>query len=213
MKKVVLIHGFASSVNIPALKRKRTAGSEFSVATTLPIEAKIFPWAIPKEYHITHLLDPRTFHRLYQEEQRKTETPETLATLSSFLTKEEPEIVLCHSMGCALLLQLLNSTHPLPRSIKRIIFFQADIPTTLTQKHVHALKEAGIQIENYFCPWDQALLTSMVLHKKLRAGLTGLRGKEVHNTFFPLWRLPNFHVSLLKEKALLRKLLVEHRGS
>jgi hypothetical protein len=206
MSKTLLIHGYAA--DLTAWKFRRAFGEHAGfVAFDQMIEsgkAVMFRWGIDRKLSFWQSLNPFSYLKLYRNEEALAESIVFQQNLIDFIVKNNIDQIICHSMGCRLLLSTIN-VFDLPASIKQIIFLQADFPTDSSMTHPDLLNR--ISITNYFCPWDQSLLASSMLHKNLRAGLVGWRQPSITNRLYPLLKPINLHTSPLRDKLLAETLL------
>lgn len=168
--------------------------------------ARAFRWGISAQARVpVARFDPRTHWRLYHLERRQATRTATLRALHELCGRLQPEVVLCHSLGCQLWLHYADS-YPLEPSLRKIVFVQADVANHFTPgpDPVQARLLAGsLTWLNLWCSWDHALLASAALHRRWPAGLTGARHPLVQNRFFPLYRRWNLHTSSINDAALL----------
>lgn len=197
MDSILFIHGFCSEINSPVFHINTLAGSEINIFREGRSHVHIFPWAISKTLSFWQTLNPLSYVHLYKAEFKKSQSKETLQALHGEIKRTRPSIIVAHSMGCALWLAYIK-LYPISKTVKRIIFIQADIPTVLDNSIEEHLERAHISIENFHCPWDQALLTSIVANRSCRAGLTGIKSKVVTNRLYPLLKLWNLHTAGLR---------------
>lgn len=104
------------------------------------------------------------------------------------------------------------NAYGIPESITKIIFLQGDVPTsaTITNSTIRdRIIDGTLVIENYFCPWDQSLLASAILHRANRIGLMGWSEISVTNVFYPLLKPINLHTSPLRDREFLYGLISE----
>lgn len=205
--KVLFIHGFATHVRFSIFRQARTDGDTGFEACRDLIEAgfgKVFEWGLAEEANWLQSLNPFYIHHVYTFEQLIAHSPSVHQELNEMMREFEPEIVFCHSMGAELLFDFLRE-YRLSLSVRKIVFVQADISSHVLVHDVglrEKIIQNGIPIVNVFCPWDPSLLFSSWLHEDMRAGLVGLDFPDVVNILWPLWRLPNLHMSSLKSKWL-----------
>jgi hypothetical protein len=202
MKDIALIHGYATELSIPGIRKPLGSLGGFSGWTHLVAanRATVFHWGIPHTIPLIHLLVPQDTYSLYKQELRVASSVETTDQLAKWLQTTQPKTIVCHSMGCHLLLETLHR-NPCASSVQKIVFLQADIPA---QTVLPVLK--NIRLENRYCPWDPTLWLSSLVHNKIRAGLVGLTDTQAHNILTPLWRLPNLHMSSMRSKRLAHSL-------
>lgn len=195
MSTFALIHGYATGLRVPRLRQPFGANAGFSAFNKelAAGNASIFRWDIPETIALKEAVRVRPFISLYERERVLVSTDATHARLAFYLNAEQPEVIVAHSMGCALIWEHLRR-HPLPASVRRVVFSQADLSSA-----PGPLPVMTAQLCNLYCPWDPALLASVLYHRTGRAGLTGLRAEGVQNRFFPLWKPWNLHTSGIRD--------------
>ncbi len=199
MSTFALVHGYATGLRVPRLRQPLGANAGFSAFNTelAAGDASIFRWDISETVDLPDAVRVKPFVTLYERERLRVSDEATHKRLAFYLAAEQPEVVVAHSLGCALVWEHLRR-HPLPASVKRIVFSQADVPPV---PDLPVLPSA--EILNLYCPWDPALLVSVAYHRTGRAGLTGLRVSGVKNAFFPLWKPWNLHTSGIRDRRLV----------
>jgi hypothetical protein len=110
-------------------------------------------------------LCPEKYLRLYRETRSACVGEELKNELKSKIEEYNPDIIFCHSLGCLLLVAILNQGFEISDNT-RIIFSHADTDT------IPALSN----IENYYSPFDIALWVSTIVNLKLAAGLRLMDG-------------------------------------
>lgn len=198
MPTFALIHGYAVGLHIPRLRPPLSANAGFSAfdAELAAGEASIFRWEIPLVVPIEDRVSMRPYVSLYEQERALVSDDATHTRLAFYLNAEQPEVIVAHSMGCALMWEHLHR-QSLPTSVQRLVFVQADLVTHPGEKPAMTAK-----LVNLYCPWDPVLFASVLYHGKGRAGLTGLRVPGVKNQLFPLWKPWNLHTSCIRDTHL-----------
>lgn len=204
MSSTLFIHGFCSEVCIPSLGIRTCAGSEFDVFRKDRSNTHVFTWALSTNLSFWEAVNPVSYLELYKNELFLSTSPTVLQGLHLKIQEVQPSVMFAHSMGCLLLLFYIEQ-YSIPTSVKRIIFVQADIPEILSKKVEAKLSNRNIKIENFYCPWDQALLASTLYHFQKRAGVSGVRSKQVINNFYPLIKLWNLHTAGLRSITFYTK--------
>ncbi len=204
MSRIVLIHGFATGITYSVFRRAHGADAGFSAfrGDVETGDAKAFRWDVQDEASFFQSLNPFYSWNIYRRERVIAKHPETLKRLHTFLSAEQPEIILCHSMGSFLFSEYLK-TEVLPVSVKRIVFNQADLPTNGIDVSADVLTRVGsdkFSIINSHCFWDPTLWLAVALSGSLKAGLLGMSSTLIQNTFWPLWRPINLHTSAIRSK-------------
>lgn len=205
MGKTLLIHGYAA--NLTAWKLRQAFGEHAGFAAfdeaVASAEAAVFRWGIDRTLTLAQSINPFSYLKLYRDEEKLAESAALQQGLLWYIEKHNIKRIICHSLGCRLLLGAMNGAK-LPSSVKSIVFLQADFPSQNQIDHLDATNR--IEIENYSCFWDQSLLASTILHGNLRAGLVGWKQSNIKNTFYPLLKAINLHTSPMRDRKLAKKL-------
>lgn len=206
MGKTLLIHGYAA--DLTAWKFRQAFGEHAGFVafdeTIASAEATIFRWGIKRTLTLAQSINPFSYLKLYRDEEKLAESSALQQDLLWHIEKHGIERIICHSLGCRLLLGTMNSAN-LPSSVKSIVFLQADFPSQTRMDHPDTAN--SVEIKNYHCFWDQSLLASSILHGNLRAGLVGWKQSNIKNTFYPLLKAINLHTSPMRDRELAKKLL------
>ncbi len=200
MSTFALVHGYAVGLHVPRLRPPLSADAGFSAfrGELAAREASIFRWEIPLVVPMDERISVRPYVSLYERERALVSEEATHARLAFYLKAEQPEIIVAHSMGAALIWEHLRR-QPLPASVRRVVFVQADLVTRPGE-----VPAMTAELLNLYCPWDPVLFASVLYHGKGRAGLTGLRVPGVRNRLFPLWKPWNLHTSCIRDRALVK---------
>jgi hypothetical protein len=203
MSRIVLIHGFATGIRYSVFRPAYGEDAGFSGfrSDIASGDTKVFRWDIKENASFFQSLNPFYTWHIYRREKRIASDADTYRRLHDFLTREQPDTIACHSMGCYLLVEYLNRER-LPESVHRIIFNQADIPaggTTFSSVVGERLRTGALRIINTFCFWDPTLWCSVLIGGSFKAGLVGLRYPLVNNRLFPLYRPWNLHMSAMRD--------------
>lgn len=208
MSRIVLIHGFATGIGYSVFRPAYGEDAGFS-AFRPDIESgevKTFRWDIKEDASFFQSLNPFYTWDVYRRENKIARRPETYRRMAELLTREQPEIITCHSMGCFLLLEYLKREQ-LPTSVRHIIFNQADVPATGTKFPIEIesrIREERLRITNMYCPWDPTLWLSAIMNGSMKAGLVGFNNPLVNNRLFPLWKPINLHTAAIRSGAFRR---------
>lgn len=206
MSKTLLIHGYAA--DLTAWKFRRAFGEHAGFVAfdeaIASAEVTVFRWGIERTLTLAQSINPFSYLKLYRDEEKLAESAALQQGLLWYIEKHGIERIVCHSLGCRLLLGTLNGAK-LSSSVKSIVFLQADFPSRARIDHLDTTN--AIEIKNYHCFWDQSLLVSSILHGNLRAGLVGWRQSSIKNIFYPLLKAINLHTSPMRDRKLAKKLL------
>lgn len=163
-------------------------------------EAKAFRWDIQEEASFLRSMNPLYTLDIYRRELTIAKSTETYKRLAEFLANEQPEVIVCHSMGCFLFAEYLKREE-LPKSVKHIIYNQADLPWSgpgFSKEIVERVRAGELVITNTFCFWDSTLWSALFTGGSLRAGLFGMRSPWIRNRFFALLRPFNIHTAAIR---------------
>ncbi len=211
MPHAILIHGYATELRA-SIFRKPCGGDAGFAGLRHEIQngsVEVFHWGTPMNLSFIESLDLRRYLQLYRTEEATAESLITQSTLREYLDNSNPQTVICHSLGCRLLLNTMNA-HGIPESITKIVFLQGDVSTTATITNSdirHRIISKSLIIENYFCPWDPSLIASMILHGERRIGLMSWNQPGIRNIFSPLLKPINLHTSQLRNRKFLHNVL------
>lgn len=211
MPKTVLIHGYAAGLEASVFRKPFGEHSGF-VALDAEVKsgnAKSFRWSKNVSLTMLQSANPFEYFQLYRDEELLTESPIVQSALREFIERTDAKTIICHSLGCRLMIGTMN-TYGIPESITKIIFLQGDAPASasITNYEIRdRLVNKSLTIENYFCPWDQSLLTSAMLHRANRIGLSGWKEPGVTNVFYPLLKPMNLHTSPMRDRKFLRSFM------
>jgi hypothetical protein len=201
--KYLLIHGFGTKVNYDLGFYKYPPNEDF-LAWKEEIKegrAKIFSWGITQSKNWKNVLNPLSYLELYKREKSLAKNKYMLLELNKVIKETNPEIIVCHSMGCYLLENYCGS-YDLPKSLQKIVFSQGDI-RKISNLEKQLESNPALKLQNYYCSWDQALISSVAVNLSRPAGLFGIRIKEslknqIQNIFWPLGNLhKNCHVDAI----------------
>lgn len=209
-QKIVLIHGYGIGIKPVLFTSCNTLDAGFESFSSLIKRKKAvtFRWDIPKSLTFLQSFNPYEQLCIYKRELKKALRKEIQQKLYNFLTHEKPSVAICHSLGARLLMQSINA-YGLPKTLTNIIFVQADIPSDfpITDKEtIKKLEKKILQIWNFYCVWDPALLTSFFLNKTIPSGLIGSSNKYVANKFFPLYKRINLHRSSICDGNFVKEI-------
>ncbi len=189
MSDIALIHGFATGLNVSVIRTARGREAGFFGFKGL-IEkgvARPFRWDAVENVSIWQALSPLTYLTVYKKEGEMVRSEPTHVALDAFLRDERPRVIVCHSMGCALLLAFL-AHHALPPSVRHVVLVQADISRDTPLPNL-----PSVAWHNLHCPWDPTLFASALYHRSIRAGQAGLRDPRARNRLTPLFGGWNLH--------------------
>lgn len=202
MSRIVLIHGFATGIRFSVFRQPHgieagMIGFRREVKTG---EAKAFRWDIKEEASFLRSMNPLYTLDIYRRERAIAKSTETYRKLAKFLAEEQPEVIVCHSMGCFFFSEFLKREN-LSESVKRIIYNQADLPwsgTEFSKEIIERIRFGKLVITNTFCFWDPTLWSAVLTGGSIRAGLFGMRSPWVRNRFFALLRPFNIHTAAIR---------------
>lgn len=211
MSDIVLLHGFATGVRYSVFRDRYGADAGFSAfrEDIASGKAKAFLWNHKLDASFWQSLNPWFSWRLYQDERASIHRDDVHASLRDFLAREHPRVIVCHSLGCQMLLEQINR-FGLPVSVRHAVFVQADVDATFSIAHqdiLLRLQNKNLALHNLFCPWDPSLLVSSAAHRSWRAGQRPASFPGVQNRFFPLLRDPNLHAGIIRDPRLRKFVL------
>jgi hypothetical protein len=193
--KYLLIHGFGTKVNYDLGVWKYPPTEDF-LAWKDDIKsgnAKIFSWGILQSKSWKNIFNPIPYWELYKSEKSLANNKYMLLELDRVIKETNPKVIVCHSMGCYLLESYCGS-FDLSKSVGKIVFSQGDV-RCIPNIEQQLTKNTELKLENYFCGWDQALISSVIVNMTRPSGLFGLDIKQkfrnqIQNIF---WSLGNLH--------------------
>lgn len=211
MSSILLIPGYAVGLRAsifrqPFGEHAGFVGVEKEVRNE---KVKVFRWGKSFDLSILECVNPWKYFQLYRDEEALAESAETHAALFALITETKSSTIICHSLGCRLMIGIMNDVG-LPSCVSKIVLLQGDVPTSIRIKNAeikHRLIDTSLIIENYYCSWDQSLLASSLIHRTSRIGLTGWNEPGVKNIFYPLLKPVNLHTSPLRDEKFLREML------
>ena len=211
MTKAILVHGYAVGLKASIFRQPLGEHAGFSALNSEveSSDAKVFRWSKNISLTIAQSANPWNYYQLYRDEEVLAESSTTQSTLRDFIDRSDTTTVICHSLGCRLFIGMMNA-HGIPESISIIILLQGDVPSSASITNATVLDRLAnktLTIENYFCPWDQSLLASAILHRTNRIGLLGWKHAGVKNIFYPLLKPMNLHTSPLRDRKFLSAFL------
>ncbi len=215
-KRIVLIHGFGTSVpsELIATVTKGVLKFEqedkgFKAFNELISQgnAKVFSWN--EAFNAKELKEYASVQKyidLYYREKKKALSDNLQSTFTAFIEKEQPEVIVAHSMGCYLVLGYLDK-FDLPKSVKKIFLIQGDFDKKYELKNkaiIKRIENDDLRLINIFCPWDTTLIFSPFINKLvLPAGLVRMRNPYFVDVLFPLGNDLNLHNSSIQSSDLL----------
>lgn len=204
--KIVLIPGFGTGLNSKILKERYNNGGFFVFDDLITAhKAVVFKWTDIFDLGWKESLNVPLWIQYYWLDRERVTKREVLDQLGDFLDKHKPETIVAHSLGTELLWDCLKY-HPLPPSVKKVVFVQSDLVHEVDANHPLALaaQHKKIEFSNVFSPADPNLLLSSILHTKPRAGLFGLDLAGCNNILLPWLGDLNIHSAPLSHEWLRR---------
>jgi hypothetical protein len=212
MSKVFLIHG--SMVGVPsfyksskALKQQLEDGMYSIFRDELKKQNPdyyLFKWM--SEHDPKTKLNPKADLESYYNEQKLILTDTLQKRLFKELTEQKPAVVVSHSMGCELLINMINN-FDLPDIIKCIITINSDSPEdkAISNKHViHRLTSKELDFINLHSITDITLAASVLLNNnKMRAGQNGYKNELINNQIVDIYGNHNLASTLESTKKLI----------
>lgn len=213
MTNTVLVHGYAVGLRASLFRKPLPNHAGFSGldAEVQSGDVAVFRWCKDVSLSMTQSMNPLEYLQLYFDEEALAESPVTHSALYEFIDRSNATTVICHSLGSRLMIGTLNA-HGIPESISKIVLLQGDVPTSasITNRTIqNRLADESLEIENYFCPWDQSLIASAMLHRTNRIGLFGWNKPGITDVFYPLLKPLNLHTSPMRDREFLRELITK----
>jgi hypothetical protein len=212
MAKVFLIHG--SMVGVPSFYKSSKALNqqlEDGMYSIFRQELKdnnpdfyLFKWM--SKHNQKEKLNPKADLDSYYKEQKLILTEELQLRLYAELIKNNPKVIVSHSMGCELLINMINK-YGLPASVNSIITINSDSPEDkeiTNQEVVDCLINENLKFINLHSITDITLAASAVLNKnKLRAGQKGYSSLLIDNRKINIFGNHNLATTLESTKKLI----------
>ena len=212
MSKVFLIHG--SMVGVPSFYKSPQAITqqlEDGMYSIFREELKsnnpdyhLYKWMPPHE--ASERLNPAADLESYYKEQAMILTDQLQKSLSIELNSHMPTVIVAHSMGCELLINMINN-YSLPESVQSIITINSDSPEDkriLDTDVINRLKSKDLKFINLHSITDITLMTSVVLNKMVpRAGLKGYTSKLVENRSINIFGNHNLSLTMPEVKQII----------
>lgn len=202
MSDIVLIHGYGVGLSASKHPLEQHLGFAGFYELIQRKSVKIFAWHQEENHSPFYFFNPLNHYKVYKKEKSAAKSEALFSQLNEFLNKEQPQTLVCHSLGALLLLNYIQH-HNLPASVKKVVLVQADVPADLTQivtsSSLNKLMSTTTVL-NIYCPWDPALITSKVLHHYTPAGLTNLNFPKIKNKMIPLFGHWNLHTATIMQK-------------
>lgn len=192
--KYFLIHGYGKALDLFESVIPANGGFDIFDEEIALGEAYVHHWAEQIERRRLTAWSPLTQLKLYYQERIKTQSPAEHERLYQVLTDGEPKVIITHSSGARLLMNYLKS-YSLPESVKKVILVQADISPKEWQE---CNLPPEVAYKNFWCWWDQALISSMILNRYIPWGLYS--NDRTYSQFYALRMLPNPHQDIWRDR-------------
>lgn len=202
----VFIHGYGTNIRTVyhvVRKRRRKVQTFDNLHPEM-----VFDWSEELQVPLKKTVSIRHYLRHYYHERQKSTRDDVHAQLHSYLERKRPKVILCHSLGCELLLQYLQR-YQQPSSVKQVVFLHADVSVSSIVEHrkLHdLLQKKQITLTNYYCPWDYVLVISSILHRKIRGGLRRIDAPYIENRLYATRSIIRPHTACLSNRKLLEQL-------
>jgi Alpha/beta hydrolase of unknown function (DUF900) len=212
MAKVFLIHG--SMVGVPSFYKSSKVLKqqlEDGMYSIFRQELKdnnpdfyLFKWM--SKHNPKEKLNPKADLDSYYKEQQLVLTADLQIRLYEELMLENPTVIVSHSMGCELLINMINNL-VLPESVKTIITINSDSPEDkeINSKNVtDRLINKDLEFINLHSITDLTLAASAVLNNnKMRAGQKGYKNVLINNQTVKIYGNHNLASTLDSTKKLI----------
>lgn len=213
MAKIVFIHGTYCGSKFRGFQGDCSKDGGFVALRPFIAnnQAQVYYWSrVEKNYTFLQSLSPYVWHNIFQIERDYIETREAVYNLNVFLEREQPEIILAHSLGCHYLLNTINE-YGAPTSVKQIYTllpeFSYDKSPILHVQTIERLKENSLTWDNYHCLWDTTLISSMYSTKVIPAGVRSWRQAFIKNQFYIQNIFSNPHTNILCDRKFIKKFI------
>jgi len=211
MPSTVLVHGNATGIEFYSFERDKKYGDFTGFQKAIDNESvKLYRWHyINEKYSFFDTLNLLKFSQLYFEERKYCSNPQALENMREYLGKEQPEILLGHSLGAFQIFNYLNK-YDLPDSVKKVVFVQGAFPSheeIENPKILDKIKTKKLEILNYHSVFDQMLWTYTLAHFHTPGGLYGSKSKYIKNIEFTRFRDGNPHLWTIKNREFAEMVL------
>lgn len=197
---LLLIHGFAIGLDTWFHPQKNhLAGFEVFADDIESGNARVFRWTAEQKPSFFASLNPLFYREYYRQERQKAQDIVTLRDLHRVIDESQPRVIVCHSMGCYLLLQYVLRFNLAP-SVKKVVFIQADC-SVKEMKQSNIASEAA-KLINVYRFFDPSLWISTMYHRTLRMGLYAPKLPNLSCIYHPSYVQLNPHTSALSDKKL-----------
>jgi hypothetical protein len=204
--KILLINGYATKLYCKQLDYDRGLQVNFAAELQSGL-AESFLWGIETECSLMEFFNPFFQLSLFNRELLLAQNKKQLNTLYEVLNQGHFETLVCHSLGARLVFEYLKHFE-LPGSVKNIVFVQGCLPKVMVEKNEQFLKKTEhINITNYYCWWDNALLSYNLIGGGLTVGQAGINSNLAVNKFFPLYKKINLHTSSIYDERFRGEIL------
>jgi hypothetical protein len=104
---------------------------------------------------------------------------------------------------------VILNTHGMPDHVEAIWTIQADIAEDFVLTHpevIYRLKSKTLDWHNYHSPLDLTLWISSIYHRKVRAGVNGIKTPYAQNKHYFSSSNPNLHLASIEDPRLSNEL-------
>ena len=213
MAKILLIHGSTVGLEYSFFKKKDLKYGYFRGIRSLIDSGKVdlFVWADRQDKAKTWEL--HKILQMYNRERTDINDSKHSHKLYEKLDNAKYTTIITHSMGGELLVKMIQDCG-LPQSVKNIYTLASDAPAKLYIEDfdLHTrLNDQSLNWYNYHCYWDGALLTSLIINRRLSAGLGGYKTNlNIQNQFYPLHGSVDLHTSIIASPKEIEKICYRH---
>jgi hypothetical protein len=212
MARIVFIHGTFCGCRFQGFQDDCSTDGGYVALRPLLLnkQAKLYYWAqIETQLNFIQCFNPFAFAEIFRAERNYINTREAVYALHTFLEKEQPEIIVSHSLGCHYLLNCINE-YSLPQSCKSIVTL---LPEFHHGKHIsdiqtiEKLKHNELDWHNYYCPWDPTLLSSIYVSGLTAGGTFRWSQPFIHNHFYIQYPWGNLHTQILRNRRFIHRFI------
>jgi len=211
MTKIVLIHGYGYKIKVKNIMINNMISTEFEGFNRLLNDGRcvLFDWSTSRLLGIHEVSNPLKQIEIYQQDKKSATSSIVQDSLTNYLIEHAPSVIVAHSLGSYVLMNQVYCSN-LPRSVRHVVFVQADIPYVYASTETdfyHRVRNKQIFWHNFYCLWDNALYASFFINRYIPKGLFGSKNKYIRNYFFPLNHGPNFHTSSIRDIRFSNKVM------
>lgn len=200
MSRLFFIHGY--SVDLETWFRKPLpfhAGFQLFDDEIINGNGTVFRWTPHRHFSILENLWPYAYIQHYLQERLLASSDTTRLNLGKELKRAKPEVIVCHSMGCHILLEYVKRKK-LPPSVKKVVFLQGDC--AVDELLDSSLLKLNVEVITTFRILDYSLWLSSLWHGRKRIGIQKISHPKIKCIYFSSFSSPNLHIAVMHDKKL-----------